>query len=407
VIHQLEQFKHILSDIGLAGVADIAIVALVIYVFLVALKRTRRSGLILAGILFVAVLYVVALKLDLLLTVTLLHGFFTVILVALVVIFQEDLRYVFERVGLWWVQRRLPHYKRRTGRLPRREVEILSRTLGDLAREKVGALVVLRGADAINRHLEGGEPVDGRLSEPLLKSIFDPHSLGHDGAVTIENDRVVKLGCHLPLSKNLDKLPRSGTRHAAALGLSERSDALCLVVSEEHGTISAARRGNIRVVPGTVELAALLEAFYDEVAPQSPTRPWEDLVRKNSREKALALIMSVALWVVVVHRSQEIHETFTVPVQYGLLGPGLKVAGIQPEAVRVTLSGARKDFTFFLPQNIRLFLNLSQADLGVHPVQIASSDLSYPSTFSLEDIEPRQVTLKIEKKPPEQPKPGK
>ena len=326
-MERLKQFHNILSEIGFAGVADIAIVALVIYVFLVALKRTRRSGLILAGILSVAALYTLALRLDLLLTVTLLHGFFTVILVALVVIFQEDLRYFFERVGLWWVERRLPHYKRRADRLPRREVEILSRTLGDLARERIGALVVLRGADPINRHLDGGEAVDGRLSEPLLKSIFDPHSLGHDGAVTIENDRIVKLGCHLPLSKNLDKLPRSGTRHAAALGLSERGDALCLVVSEEHGTISVARRGNIRLVPGTVELAALLEAFYDEVAPQGPSRPWEDLVRKNSREKAIALVLSVALWIVVVHRSQPVRQTFTVPVQYGLLGPGL--AGLQ------------------------------------------------------------------------------
>src|ERR1035437_5788864 len=148
-MHWLERFNHIFSEIGFAGVTDIAIVALVIYVVLVALKRTRRSGLILAGILIVGMLYLVALRLDLLLTVTLLHGFFTVILVALVVIFQEDLRYFFERVGQWWVERRLPLYKRRARRLERREVEILSRTLGDLARDKIGALLVLRGADPI------------------------------------------------------------------------------------------------------------------------------------------------------------------------------------------------------------------------------------------------------------------
>lgn len=405
-MHWLKQIEHIFSDLSLAGAADIVIVALVLYVFLVALKRTRRSGLILAGILIAGALYMAALKLNLVLTFTLLHGFFTVILVALVVIFQEDLRYVFERVGLWWVQRRLPHYKRRAGRLPRREVEILSRTLGDLAREKIGALVVLRGADAIIRHLEGGEPVDGRLSEPLLKSIFDPHSLGHDGAVTIENGRIVRLGCHLPLSKNLDKLPRSGTRHAAALGMSERTDALCLVVSEEHGTISAARLGSIRVVPGTVELAALLETFYDEVAPQDPTRPWADLIRKNSREKALAVVLSAALWVVFAHRAQEVRQTFTVPVQYGLLDPGLMVAKIQPSAVRVTLSAARRDFTFFLPQNIRVFLNLSDVQLGGSTIQITSSDLSFPSEFSLEDVEPRRVFLNVEKKPPEHPPPS-
>ena len=400
MLDQIKLYKHIISEIGFTGAADIIVVALVIYVVLVALKRTRRSGLILAGILIVAFLYLIALKLDLLLTVTLLHGFFTVILVALVVIFQEDLRYFFERVGIWWVERRLPRYKRRAGRLPRREVETLTRTLGDLAREKIGALIVLRGKEGINRHLEGGETVDGQLSESLLKSIFDPHSLGHDGAVTIEDDRIAKLGCHLPLSKNLEKLPRSGTRHAAALGLSERSDALCLVVSEEHGTISAARGGDIGVIPGTAELATLLEAFYDEVAPRSPARPWEELVRKNSREKAIAVIVSVALWVVVVHRSQQVQQTFTVPVQYGLLGPDLAVIGIQPETVRVSLSAPRKDFTFFLSQNIRLFLNLSGAEPGRRAVAITSSDLSYPENFYLDDIEPRVVILNIEKKPP-------
>jgi len=407
-MERFEQFETAVSEIGFANLADMAVVALVIYVFLVALKRTQRSGLILAGIVIVAGLYLISVKLDLLLTITLLQGFFTVILVALVVIFQEDLRFFFERVGLWWVERRLPRYKRHTGRLARREVEILTRTLGDLAREKIGALIVLRGMDVINSHLEGGELVEGRLSEPLLKSVFDPHSIGHDGALTIENDRIVKLGCHLPLSKNLHKLPRSGTRHAAALGLSERSDALCLVVSEERGTISAARHGDIRVVPGTVELASLLEAFYDEVAPESRTRPWVDLIQKNSREKVLALVISVALWILVVHRYQEIRQTFTVKVQYGLLDPSLNVTQARPDAVRVTFLARRREFTFFRPQDIKLFLNLSDVEPGHRAIPITRSELSYPNKFYLDDIEPRQVVLEIDSKPPEasSPSPG-
>ncbi len=398
----LEQFKNVFSEIGFGGVADMAVVALVLYVFLVALKRTRRSGLILAGIVSVAALYLAAVKLNLTLTVTLLQGFFAVILVALVVIFQEDLRYFFERVGRWWMERRLSRYNRRAARLPRHEVETLSRTLGDLARERIGALVVLRGTDGINRHLEGGEEVDGKLSEPLLRSIFDPHSQGHDGAVVIENDRIAKLGCHLPLSKNFDKLERRGTRHAAALGLAECSDALCLVVSEERGTISVARRGGLRLVPGTAELASLLEEFYNEVAPETRTRPWADFIRKNSREKAIALILSVALWVVVVHRMQETWQSYTISVQYGLLSPDLTVTRTEPEKVRVTFKGARKDFTFVRPESIRLLLNLSNAKAGRRSVSLAGSDFSYPGTLFLDDIEPRQVLLEIEKKPADQ-----
>jgi DNA integrity scanning protein DisA with diadenylate cyclase activity len=179
----LENLLRALTDIRLTDCLDIAIVTLVLYAFLVALKRTRRSGLIFTGIVILGIIYLVARKFNLLLTVALLQGFFAVILVALIVIFQEDLRYFFERVGLWWRERSLPLYKRHARRLPRREVEILARTLGDLARAKIGALAVVRGHDMIARHLEGGEEVQGRLSEPLLKSIFDPHSLGHDGVV--------------------------------------------------------------------------------------------------------------------------------------------------------------------------------------------------------------------------------
>lgn len=393
-----EHLWRALTDIRLTDFIDITIVTLVIYAFLVALKRTRRSGFILAGIVIVGFIYFVAGKFGLTLTVALLQGFFAVILVALVVIFQEDLRYFFERVGLWWRERSLPLYKRHARRLPRREVEVLARTLGDLARARIGALVVVRGHDMIARHLEGGEDVEGRLSEPLLKSIFDPHSLGHDGAVIIEGDRIDQLGVHLPLSKNLDKLPRSGTRHAAALGLSERSDALCLVVSEERGTISITRRGNIRVVVDVGELASALETFYDEIAPRAELRVWQEIYRHNSREKLAALGLALALWMLVVHRSQVVQHSFVIPVQYSLLGTNLVVRAVQPENITVSFSAPRKEFDLLSAGDIKLVLQLWDARKGRRLFRITSNELSYPGKLDLEDIEPRQVTLDIDER---------
>jgi len=402
----LEHLWRALTDIGVTGFLDIAIVTLGIYAFLIAVQRTRRSGLILIGILIVGLIYVGAWKLHMLLPIALLQGFFTVILVALVVIFQEDLRYFFERVGLWWRERSLPRYKRHAQRLPRREVEILARTLSDFARARIGALVVVRGQDMIRRHLEGGEHVGGLLSEPLLKSIFDPHSLGHDGAVIIRGDRIDRLGVHLPLSKNLEKLPRSGTRHAAALGLSERSDALCLVVSEERGTISIFRRGDIRVVADAGELASVLEQFYQEVAPQPELRLWQEIFRRNYREKLAALGLAVALWMVTVHRSQPMEQSFQVPVQTALLGTNLVVKSIQPTNITVTFSAPRKDFDFVRPGDVKLVLQLWDARKGQNRLRITSSDLSYPDRLDLEDIEPRQVTLEIEERQSNGPRPG-
>jgi uncharacterized protein (TIGR00159 family) len=359
-----DKLPSVLREVGVAGLVDMAIVTLVIYTFMVVVKRTRRSGLIFTGILITGAVYLAARKFELKLTASLLQGFFAILLVALVVIFQEDLRYFFERVALWWVERRLPLYKRKTTRLPSREVGILARTLGDLARARIGALVVVRGKDLIARHLLGGEQVDGVLSEPLLKSIFDPHSLGHDGAVVLEGNRIARLGCHLPLSKRLHKLPHSGTRHAAALGLAELSDVLCLVVSEERGTISVARKGEISTVANPAELVAVLEAFYSEVAPSAVRTPWKDFFRRSYREKAVAFGVAVLLWTALVYRSQVVQRSFEVPVNFALLPAPLAVTTCEPTAVMVTLSGQRKDFGFLKASDIKLSFGLLDAKPG-------------------------------------------
>lgn len=398
-MERIAQFTRLLREIGFDGLVDIAIVTLVIYAFLVALKRTRRSGLIFTGVVILGVIYLAARKFNLVLTVALLQGFFAVILVALVVIFQEDLRCFFERVGLWWRERGSPLYRRRAPRLPRREVEVLARTLGDLARARIGALVVVRGRDFIARHLEGGEEVQGLVSEPLLKSIFDPHSIGHDGAVIIEGNRISRLGVHLPLSKNLARLARTGTRHAAALGLSERTDALCLVVSEERGTLSAARRGDLWPVADASDLARLLENYYDEVAPQPQARRWTGIFRRNFREKVVALGLAVVLWVVVVYRSEPVQSIRKVDVEYGLLASDLVVKSIEPKRVSVTFLAPRKEFDFLKDDDIKLTLQLWDAKKGRRQVRIVADELTYPHTLKLENIEPRHVILEIEQKP--------
>jgi diadenylate cyclase len=395
----LDKTPTLVREVGVAGLLDILIVTLVIYAFMVIVKRTRRSGLIFTGILIVGAVYLVARKFDLKLTATLLQGFFAVILVALVVIFQEDLRYFFERVALWSVERRLPLYKRKSTRLPSRQIEELARTLADLARAHIGALVVIRGKDLVARHLVGGEEVDGLFSEPLLKSIFDPHSLGHDGAVVLEGGRLARLGCHLPLSKRLDKLQRTGTRHAAALGLAELSDALCLVVSEEHGTISVARKGDISTVADSAELVSVLESFYSEMAPANARTLWRDLFRSNYREKIAAFGVAVLLWSVLVYRSQTMQRSFDVPVSFNLLPAALAVTTCNPTNVVVTLAGQRKDFGFLKASDIKLSFDLLDARPGLRILPVTARDLNFPQGLELEDIEPRHVKIEISRKP--------
>src|SRR5262249_3136950 len=140
-------------------------------------------------------------------------------------------------------------------------IDILTTSVAKLVLDKTGALIVLHGRDPLHRHVDGGWDLDGALSQPLLDSIFDPHSLGHDGAVLVQRGRLARFGCHLPLSKQLSDL---GTRHAAALGVTERTDALCIVVSEQRGTITVSRNGELETLPDSRVLQQRLEAFYGE-----------------------------------------------------------------------------------------------------------------------------------------------
>jgi DNA integrity scanning protein DisA with diadenylate cyclase activity len=134
----------------------------------------------------------------------------------------------------------------------------------------MGALIVIPGRESIERHTEGGIEIDARLSEPLLLSLFDPNSPGHDGAVVIQGSRISAFAVHLPLST----VPAGrGTRHAAALGLAERCDALCVVVSEERGTISLAREGAIRPIANEAQLAGDLPQLSLRMLPERLATP--------------------------------------------------------------------------------------------------------------------------------------
>jgi diadenylate cyclase len=387
-----------LREIGIAGFIDITIMALLLYGILVWMRQTKRAAAVLIGILIVAVVYLAARQFNLFLTAAVLQGFFAVILVALVVIFQEELRYFFERVAHWSLESRELLARRKDTPRPQHHVEMLVRTLSDFARDRIGALIVLRGKDLLVRHLDGGENLRGLANEKILKSIFDPHSLGHDGAVVIEGNRIDSFSCRLPLSKNHEKLSHVGTRHAAALGLSELTDALCLVVSEERGTISVARHGDIKRVDDRSKLAEIIEAFYNEISANHEVKSWPNLLKRNSKEKVLAVALALALWFVLVHESKIIYRTFDVPVEHGELPDSLVVTDLEPSKVEVTLSGQRKTFYFSNSKEIKLELKPWEFKKGKNAIAISGSDLSFPDNLVLEKLEPSRVIATVKQK---------
>lgn len=201
---------------------------------------------------------------------------------------------MFERIAVWSLTGR--HHEEAQPRI----IEMVVRSVGDFSRDRIGALIVLKGRDPLDRHVEGGWELNGDLSEALLESIFDSHSLGHDGAVLVEDGKVTKFGVHLPLSKEFGKIAHMGTRHTAALGLAELTDALCVVVSEEKGTISIARGGEIRRVADQEALEGVLEGFFRQKTPRPAHENIRNFLKRNTREKAVAGLVAVLLWIIFV-----------------------------------------------------------------------------------------------------------
>lgn len=380
-----------LKTVGLSGLLDISLMSVIIYALLVWFKKSKAAFVVI-GIIIIGAVYMISRQFNLFLTAAVFQGFFAVILVAVIVIFQEEIKHMFERIAVWSINRGLP--RKKMMRMSKNEVETLLRTLTDLARDRIGALIVLRGKDIIVRHLDGGTDLNGEMSEAILKSLFDPHSDGHDGAVIIDRNIITQFAVHLPLSKDLKRLHRTGTRHAAALGLAEVTDALCLVVSEEQGTISVARNGEIEVIADPEKLSLILHRFYEEFYPLNQNA-WHGLVTHNFKEKFLAVAITLGLWFVFVFENKLSYVTYTLPIECINLPPQYKLQKISPETADVTFSARRSVFYFVNKNDIHVYMNLLNESEGEYFKDFHRSNLTYPESITFENINPARVKLSI------------
>lgn len=388
--------RNLLDLVEIGDLIDILVVTTLVYTAVVWIRRTQ-AAFVAIGLFVLAAVYVLAEALDLRLTTAIFRGFFAISVVIIVVLFQEELRQLFERLGVWSVRR-----GRRAGPPRSMPADILVETLTDLARQHIGALIVLPGQQPVVRHVRGGLVLDGLVSVPLLKSVFDPHSPGHDGAVIIEGDRVTRFAAHLPLSTNFGALAGVGTRHSAALGLAEVTDALCLVASEERGQISVAHDGRLRRLADPVELTAEIARFLQETQPRDGGRRsfLRQLVREHWVEKVASLVFVSALWYAVVPGSRPVQRTFPVEVHVSNLPPTLVLDDVKPAEISVTLSGLRREFLLFNPRLLRVNLDARLATAGRRTFQVADRDVRYPKSLALEGVEPDSVRISVRPAPP-------
>ncbi len=246
------------GSMRLIDVLDILLVSYIVFRLLLLIKGTRAVQM-LTGLGVLGLAFVASIRLELFTLHWLLSYFFDSLILIVIILFQDDLRRALTHVG------KNPFFSSASAEEEREMVDEIAKVATRLAKERIGALVVIERETGLKNFIDTGSKIDARVRSELIYSIFITTSPIHDGAVIVSNGRIAAAGCFLPLSKNPNIDKKLGTRHRAAIGLSEETDAIIILVSEEAGEAHLVRNG--KITPNLSEeelkssLAVLLELF--------------------------------------------------------------------------------------------------------------------------------------------------
>lgn len=351
--------RALLAAVGLAVIGGIALLA-------------RWSGLILAGWLF--------------------QSLWAVIWLILIIVFQPELRRILERLSLLELLR---------GRLSTVQKETLSEitdAVFDLAREHIGALIVLPQRDPLELYLRGGVQVDAQMSREVLRALFQPPAPTHDGAVVLRAQRIDQASCFLPMTTATGLPATYGARHRAALGLTERCDALCLLVSEERGTVALAQQGKLRLFSDPLSLSHELERTTPErLAGASHFTRLQSWLTYRLGAKALALGVAIGLWIAVAGQ-QSTEMALTVPIEYQRIASGVELRGEIPAEVGVRLRGSQLALAALRASSVRLHVSLDRVRDGLNYIALTAHHLDLPPGVELTDLRPAFLAIEVRKK---------
>ena len=386
----MQIFRDAFYSISATNVVDMLIIAFLIYFVLVWVRGTR-SFQILGTLLAIGLFYLAASRLGLILTSVLFQYLWAAIIIVLVIVFQPEIREMLDRAS---------PMRYLSGRnLAVVEPDAIEETVGavaELARLRLGALIVFQRVDSVRNLLLKGKALDSLVSAETLVMIFQKSSPLHDGAVWITRDRIRSASCILPLSTDEGLSSRYGTRHRAAVGLTERSDALCVVVSEERGEVSLVEGKEITNYKKKGEFREALERHLISGTGVPEHRPYGALtfLWSNWQLKLISLAASIFLWSVVVGpRTSEVG--ISVPIQYSNLPQGMEITGKWMDRIDVRVRGSEASVANLKSGSVRALVDLTQVVRGINFFRISSRNLLVPPGIAITHIRPSDLTLNI------------
>ncbi len=379
---------HIYTDIFLnwQTLLDIVIIAAGIFYLYRTLLRLG-TWKILIGILAAFLVYIIASVLQLEGVEWIFKNVSHVALLALIILFQPEIRKLFEKVVSVAVARKSSSNSDIS--------QIVAQSLISLAEQRRGAILVFPGKELIQDKISGGYLLKALPSIPLIMSIFDPNSPGHDGAVVITDNLLTHFGVRLPMSESSRLSEEYGTRHHAAMGMAEETDALVLLVSEERGHVSSFENGRMTRLHSQEEIIATIEKHFSGSGIISFSQV-TSFKPRTVLQVAASLLIAVIFWsALILGQKQIVERTMAIPVEYTPPGAGLVIAGTRAQEIIIHAAGPKSAMNDFALSEPKATIDLSKLMQGTHVIPVTGENVDYPKDVSILDISPADLEVTL------------
>ena len=378
--------------IQIKDIADILIMTFLLYQLYSWFYHTRAMQVLL-GLGVVTLIYFATRALKLYMTSWILQELGTVLIVLLIVVFQSEIRQALYRFSL------LRHlFERKTETKPSNFQKIVE-TIFNLARDHTGALIVFERNDPLEDLMMNGVKLNCEISPQIVETIFMDGTPLHDGAILIRNGQIAVAACHLPLSVNSDIPQYLGTRHRAAMGIAEKTDAIVAVVSEERGVVSLAEGATLQIYKTPSELIAALDRLIAHDPPPATNHliPIPRGMFSNLLPKVAIFLFVTIFWTLLTSKQEQI-ITATAPVIIHGIPEKLVLTSNSPEKVDIQL----KSFSGLapMPSKLDVTANIDLSDIreGQTMVKIKNSDFRLPSGMEVTSVNPSSIRIVTDRK---------
>lgn len=382
----MEKILSLISSLRWQDIIEISLLSYILFRFYVLFRGTNALRVVI-GMVILWFFQQVAVSMGLIVTSYVVQGIVVLGPLIIIVIFRNEIRTVLQashlKTILWDVSSKTVFST----------IDMIVQSVHEMAARKCGALIVFPGKDDVEEVIQKGISWKGEISKEMILSIFWPDNPVHDGAAIVQGDQIVQVGTILPLSRRDDIPTYYGTRHRAALGLAEVSDALILAVSEERGDVVVVRDGQLTVVKQKRKLEQILQEHKGVVSKKG-----RELIKEKLMVAAAALfsvIFIAGVWF-SVSRGGDTLLTFESPVVYLNRDPATEIVKTSVNTVSLELEGSGALIKSIKPDQVQVKLDLTQSKVGPNTFTITRESIYLPPGIVLKGVTPTVVDVDLD-----------